>query len=101
MLATYRARPRTVAIFSAAFLLTGALPMLWPAMDPGLHTVYDRTIAYQADRNSPFSIWGQVPSLEPLRIAILVAVGIFAIALAFWPKEKKLTHPLRDPLHLR
>ena len=46
--------------------------MLWPAIDPGLHTFYDRTIAYQADRDSPFSIWGQVPSLEPLRIAILV-----------------------------
>ena len=45
--------------------------MLWPAIDPGLHTVYDRTIAYQSGRNSPFSIWGQVPSLEPLRVAIL------------------------------
>ena len=43
--------------------------MLWPAIDPGLHTFYDRTIAYQADRDSPFSIWGQVPGLEPLRIA--------------------------------
>ena len=43
--------------------------MLWPAIDPGLHTFYDRTIAYQAGRDSPFSIWGQVPGLEPLRIA--------------------------------
>jgi hypothetical protein len=91
MLATYRARPRTIAIFSASFLLTGALLMLWPALDPGLHTFYDRTIAYQADRDSPFSIWGQVSGLEPLRIAILVAVGMLAIALVFWPKEKKLT----------
>ncbi len=91
MLATYRARPRTIVVFSATFLLTAALFMLWPAIDPGLHTVYDRTIAYQADRDSPFSIWGQVPGLEPLRIAILAATGIFAIALAFWPKEKKLT----------
>ena len=47
--------------------------MLWPAIDPGLHTFCDRTIAYQADRDSPFSIWGQVAGLEPLRIAILVA----------------------------
>ena len=50
LLATYRARPRTLALFSVAFLLTGALLMLWPAIDPGLHTFYDRTIAYQADR---------------------------------------------------
>jgi phosphoglycerol transferase MdoB-like AlkP superfamily enzyme len=65
--------------------------MLWPAIDPGLHTVYDRTIAYQANRNSPFSIWGQVPSLEPLRIAILAATGILALAFAFIPKRKTLT----------
>ena len=64
--------------------------MLWPAIDPGLHTVYDRTIAYQADRDSPFSIWGQVPSLEPLRVAILVATGLLAIAFAFIPKHKTL-----------
>ena len=37
-----------------------AASMLWPAIDPGLHTFYDRTIAYQAGRDSPFSIWGQV-----------------------------------------
>ena len=41
-------------------LRTAALVMLWPAIDPGLHTFYDRTIAYQAGRDSPFSIWGQV-----------------------------------------
>jgi len=77
--------------FGVAFLLTVAVLLAWPAIDPGLHTFYDRTIAYQADRDSPFSLWGQVPGLEPLRIAILVAVGVLAIALAFWPKDKKLT----------
>jgi hypothetical protein len=91
MLATHRARPRTVALFGAAFLTTTALLLLWPALDPGLHTVYDRTIAYQADRDSPFSIWGQVPALDPLRIAILVATGVLAISFAFWPKHKTLT----------
>jgi hypothetical protein len=90
MLATHRARPRTVALFGTAFLLTAALLLLWPAIDPGLHTVYDRTIAYQADRDSPFSIWGQAPGLEPLRIAILAGVAVLALALAFWPKDKKL-----------
>jgi uncharacterized membrane protein len=90
LFATYRARPRTVAVFAAAFAATTALLMLWPAIDPGLHTFYDRTIAYQADRTSPFSIWGQVPSLEPLRIAILAATGLMAIAFAFVPKRKTL-----------
>ena len=66
--------------------------MLWPAIDPGLRTFYDRTIGYQSGRDSPFSIWGQVPSLEPLRIAILVAPACSPLAFAFWPK-RKTPHP--------
>ncbi len=77
-------------LFAGAFLLVSALVMLWPAIDPGLHTFYDRTIAYQQSRNSPFSIWGQVPSLEPLRIAILVATAALSLLLAFRPREKSL-----------
>jgi Glycosyltransferase family 87 len=87
MLATYgERRGRFVAAFAA---MAGAL-LLWPALDPGLPTVYDRTIAYQSDRTSPFSIWGQVPSLEPLRIGLLIGVAALAIAFAIWPKDKKL-----------
>ena len=82
--------------FALAFLLTIAVLMAWPAIDPGLSTVYDRTIAYQADRDSPFSLWGQVAGLEPLRIAILVSVGMLAVAFAFWPKAKE-AHPSGSP----
>lgn len=89
MLATYRARPRTTALFVVAFLATAALLLLWPAIDPGLRAIYDRTIAYQSDRDSPFSIWGQV-NLDPLRIAILAVTGALAIAFAFIPRRKTL-----------
>jgi hypothetical protein len=88
MLATYGAKRRRFAI---AFAATAAALLLWPALNPGLPTVYDRTLAYQADRSSPFSIWGQLPSLEPLRIALLIGVAALAIAFAIWPKDKKLT----------
>jgi hypothetical protein len=91
MLLTYRATRRSLVAFGLAFLLTTALVMLWPAIDPGLVTFYERTISYQADRDSPFSIWGQVDGIEPLRIAILIGVAGLAIALAFWPKRKNLT----------
>jgi len=77
-------------VFGAAFLLTVVALMTWPAIDPGLHTVYDRTIAYQSGRDSPFSIWGQVAGLEPLRVAILVGVGVLAVSFAFWPRRKTL-----------
>ncbi len=78
------------AKFALAFGVAAAPAMLWPAIDPGLPTFYDRTIAYQAGRDSPFSIWGQAPALEPLRIALLATVGALSIAFAFWPREKKL-----------
>jgi hypothetical protein len=87
MLATYGEKRRR---FVLAFAITGAAVMLWPALDPGLPTVYDRTIAYQSGRNSPFSIWGQVPDLEPLRVAVLIGVAALALLFAFRPKEKQL-----------
>jgi hypothetical protein len=80
-----------VATFAVAFLASIAVLLAWPAIDPGLHTFYDRTIAYQADRNSPFSIWGQASSLEPLRVALLACTGLLALAFAIWPRRKSLT----------
>jgi len=81
---------RRPALFVLGFTLVGVTAMLWPAIDPGLHTFYDRTIAYQSSRNSPFSIWGQVPSLEPLRTAILIATSGLSLSLAFVPRRKTL-----------
>jgi hypothetical protein len=83
------ATPPAGVTFGVAFLVTVALAMLWPAIDPGLSTFWDRTIAYQAGRDSPFSIWGQT-SLEPLRVAILVGVGALSLLLAFRPRDKSL-----------
>lgn len=87
MLLTYESRRRSQLLFALGFGVVGVLAMLWPAIDPGLHTFYDRTIAYQASRDSPFSIWGQV-SLEPLRVAIVVATGALSLLLAFRPRRK-------------
>jgi hypothetical protein len=87
MLATYGERRWRYIL---AFAATTIAVVLWPALDPGLHTFYDRTIAYQAGRDSPFSIWGQLPALEPLRIALMATVASLALLFAFRPKEKKL-----------
>jgi hypothetical protein len=82
--------PPAGVTFGIAFVLTAIVLLAWPAVDPGLSTLYDRTIAYQAGRDSPFSIWGQIAWLEPVRIALLAAVALLAIAFAFRPKEKQL-----------
>jgi glycosyl transferase family 87 len=87
MFLTYRRERRA---FALSFLLISLLVMAWTIIDPGLSTFYERTIAYQADRDSPFSIWGQVQSLEPLRIAIFVGVALLALFLAFRPRRKTL-----------
>jgi hypothetical protein len=81
---------RPALLFAAAFLLLTFLVLLWPAIDPGLKTMYDRTLGFQADRNSPFSVWGQVSWLEPLRIAILAGTGVLSLLLAFRPRRKSL-----------
>ncbi|MGN6815358.1 MAG: hypothetical protein ACTHK3_04655 [Solirubrobacterales bacterium] len=90
MFLTYERRLRPALLFLLGFAGVTVAVMLWPALDPGLKTFYDRTIASQAGRESPFSIWGQVPSLEPLRIALLVGTGVLSLLFAFIPKRKNL-----------
>ncbi|HEX2392313.1 MAG TPA: hypothetical protein VHI77_05280 [Solirubrobacterales bacterium] len=85
-----RFRPYGPAAFAAGFLAVTVVVMAWPAIDPGLKTFYERTIAFQAGRDSPFSIWGQVPSLEPVRIALLVGTGALSLLLAFRPRRKSI-----------
>jgi hypothetical protein len=56
--------------------------------DGGLSELYDRTLGYQAGRNSPFSIWGRDPGLEPLHIAVIAFAGLLALGVAFVPRRK-------------
>jgi hypothetical protein len=77
-----------VGRFVLGFVLTGAIVMAQTVFDPGIATFWDRTIASQIDRDSPFSIWGQSPSLEPLRIALIAAIAALALLVAFVPRRK-------------
>jgi hypothetical protein len=90
MLLTYETRRRSVLLFAAAFAATSALVMLWPALDPGLGTFYDRTIGFQQGRDSPFSIWGQVSGIEWLRTALTAATAALSLLLAFRPRRKSI-----------
>ncbi len=83
-------KPRKPALYAGGFAAVTVAVMLWPAIDPGLKVFYERTIAAQAGRSSPFSVWGQDESLEPLRVAILAGTGVLALALAFVPRRKSL-----------
>jgi hypothetical protein len=83
-------RTRGPGLFILAFVAVSLVVMVQTIIDPGLATFYDRTLGYQAGRDSPFSIWGQAPALEPLRSGIIVATGLLALVLAFVPRRKSL-----------
>lgn len=79
---------RGLLVFSGVFVALVTLVFLpfWP--DGGLSELYDRTLGYQADRSSPFSVWGLAPSLDALQdVARVVAIGL-AVAVAFIPRTK-------------
>jgi hypothetical protein len=72
--------------FAFWFGLAVLVPVLFLLPDGGFGELYDRTVGYQAGRDSPFSVWGQAPSLDfaqPLVRAVAVAL---ALGVALWPR---------------
>jgi hypothetical protein len=80
-----------VAEFGTVLLAALAFLYIYPAIDPGLATTWERTIATQVGRESPFSIWGQVSALQPLQALLTVVVAAFAASLVFVPRQRSLT----------
>ena len=77
----------TVAAFSILLLE----PSLWDAM----RTFWERTIGFQAGRNSPFSIWGWgqyhaegIPDLGFLQPVVAVLAVVLALVVALVPRRK-------------
>ena len=85
---TFAVTGPVVLRFVVGLLVTAAVVMATTLFDPGLATFWDRTIASQIDRDSPFSVWGQEPSLEPLRIAVMAGVAALALLVAVRPRRK-------------
>jgi hypothetical protein len=65
-------------LFAAAFLVTAAVVTIPLLPHGGFREFYDRSLGYQASRGSPFSVWGQAPSLHFLQ----TVSKVFALALA-------------------
>ena len=51
-----------------------------------LHTIYERTIVYQSNRGSPFSVWG-LYGLQGLETVVEIAAVALAVALAVLPRR--------------
>ncbi|MDP9227642.1 MAG: glycosyltransferase 87 family protein, partial [Actinomycetota bacterium] len=79
---------RTIAVFGAAFALAVLGVLVQTLIDPGLSSFWENTIANQAQRDSPFSIWGQEPSLGWLHTAVKGAAIWLALLVAFVPRRR-------------
>jgi hypothetical protein len=86
--ASGKRRWSSAAIFAVAFAAVVAAVTLPFIPDGGLRELYDRSFGYQASRGSPFSIWGQAPSLEGLQPLARAGAVALAIAVAFYPRTK-------------
>jgi hypothetical protein len=81
-------RWRQAALFSLAFGVVAVVVVIPFIPDGELRELYDRTLGYQATRSSPFSLWGQAPSLESLQPVARAAVAALALGVALWPRFK-------------
>ena len=87
---TSERRWRSTLMFSAAFVVVALVLFLPFLPDGGVREMYDRTLGYQANRSSPFSVWGLAPSVHFLQAVTRVAAVVLAVAVAFFPPRKRV-----------
>jgi len=89
-----RPRPRTVAAFGAGFAAAALLAFAPLLGDLDARDFWDHTIAFQAQRGSPFSVWGlydpDVTWLDVAQRGVQIAGGLLALALAFVPRRRDI-----------
>ncbi|CAA9478814.1 MAG: hypothetical protein AVDCRST_MAG67-733 [uncultured Solirubrobacteraceae bacterium] len=91
-----RPRPRLRSLLAYAVGFAAAVLLAFAPLvgELSLRDFWDHTIAFQAQRGSPFSIWGlydpDVTWLNYVQRALQVAAALLAIALAFVPRRRDL-----------
>ncbi len=91
LFATGRGESRTRSWwwFSIAFAgIVAALVLPFIPEKGGFETFWSQTIGFQFTRESPFSIWGQNPSLDALLTVLKAAVIGLAVMVAFIPRHR-------------
>jgi hypothetical protein len=83
-------RPRVVLPFIAGFLVMGAIAMLPVLLRGDLRLFWDRTLGYQSDRGSPFSLWGLWDLPHATQVGWqLAAIGL-ALLVALVPRRRDI-----------
>ncbi len=91
LLATYRHGARGAIGTTAAFA-AGAALLLLPVvlLDGGLGQFWERSVLFQAERDSPFSVWGYYdpPALGLPQKLVQAGAVVLALAVAFVPRRR-------------
>jgi hypothetical protein len=89
-----RPRVRTIALFAAGFAVAAALAFAPVLAHNSLRSFWNATIAFQAERGSPFSIWGfydpDVSWLDSVQRGVQIGAVVLALALAVVPRRRDL-----------
>jgi Glycosyltransferase family 87 len=79
---------RSLALFSAGFLVAAGLAFA-PVLLPGEGgEFWRRAVVNQAERESPFSLWGLVGGLRGVQTGVQLAVAALAVTVAFVPRRR-------------
>jgi hypothetical protein len=87
-----RGRALALGLFTLAFALTAVAVGIPALTHNSLHQIYERTIAYQTNRGSPFSVWGlyRGSAVRGIETGVEVAAVALALALAVIPRRDDL-----------
>jgi hypothetical protein len=82
--------PQTV-MFAIAFTVTAAIASILIFLHGGtVKAFWDATLGYQADRDSPFSIYGLWGGLGGLRVAVEAGAVLLALGAAVLPRRRDM-----------
>ena len=82
-------RARALVLYLLGFCAAVALAFIPALSHDSLHQIYERTLVYQANRGSPFSVWGLYDLHTGERI-VEIATVVLVLALAVLPRRSDL-----------
>ncbi len=85
-------RRRGVTLFAIGFAVTAALAFVPVVAHNSLRSFWDASIAFQAQRGSPFSVWGLYEGawIDKVQLGVQIWAVVGAVVLAFVPRRRDL-----------
>jgi hypothetical protein len=84
LMATYRRPVR----FTLAFAIAAAVLMLPAYLGAGIGVFWERTLEFQSERGSPFSVWGFREGWETPQRVVQAGAVVLALVVAFVPRRR-------------